>query len=176
MPELILTGNKMKIEFVRTALRFVLMGILSYHNCAIAQDEKLSSGQTLYLPIYSHIWHGDRSGVGQTPLKTPLSVLVSIRNTNHATPLQLHSARYSDSSGKLLKQFVIAPVTIGPLSTYEIFIEKHDVQGGSGANLILQWGAAVPVNVPIVEAIHAEIKGHSTLTFMTQAQSINDEK
>jgi hypothetical protein len=145
-------------------------------HAAFAGDENLSAGQTLYLPVYSYIWHGDRVVNKRYPLKTPVSVLVSIRNTNLKTPIRLNSARYFDTGGKLLKQLVALPVMIEPLGTHELFIEKQETQGGSGANLIIQWEAETAVNPPIVEAVHAEIKGHSTFTFVTKAQPISGEK
>ena len=42
-----------------------------------------SLGQVLYLPIYSHIWHGEMDARGR-PMMTPVSVSVSIRNTDPA--------------------------------------------------------------------------------------------
>jgi hypothetical protein len=158
-----------------TTLIFLVTLFFQSHAVA-AEDVNLATGQTLYLPVYSYIWHGDRVVSKRYPLKTPVSALVSIRNTNLKTPIRLFSAHYFDTNGKLLKQLVTTPVTIEPLCTHELFIEKQETQGGSGANLILQWDAAVPVNPPIVEAIHAEIKGHSTFTFVTQAQTVNGEK
>lgn len=145
-------------------------------HAAFAEDGNLSAGQTLYLPVYSHIWHGDRVVNKRYPLKTPVSVLVSIRNTNLKTPVRLYSARYFNTTGKLLKQFVASPVMIEPMGTHELFIEKQETQGGSGANLVIQWDAETAVNAPIVEAIHAEIKGHSTFTFVIRAQPINEAK
>lgn len=164
-------------DYYRKLLLPVMMMVtVSAWGTADAEEEKLSSGQTLYLPVYSYIWHGDRVVQQRHPLQTPVSVLVSIRNTNSKTPIKLVSARYFDSNGNLLKQYVNTPLTIGPLVTHEIFVEKHDVAGGSGANFLLQWEATVPANVPVVEALHAEIKGHSTIAFMTHAQPIDIQK
>jgi len=157
-------------------LRCLLVAVLFQGPEAAAENVELLTGQTLYLPIYSYIWHGDRVIDKRYPLKAPVSALVSIRNTNLKTQIKLLSVRHYDTNGKFLKQFVATPVTIEPLGTYEIFVEKRDIQGGSGANLIIQWNAATPANVPLVEAIHAEIKGHSTFTFITKAQAISGDQ
>jgi hypothetical protein len=154
------------------ALAFVLHSGLA----AATEEVPLSRGQTLYLPIYSDIWHGDRVVERRYPLKTPVSALVSIRNTSPRTPVRVTSARYFDTEGKLLKQFVETPRIIAPLGTYELFVEKQESRGGSGANFIIQWEAGTPTNPPVVEAIHADIKGHSTFTFVTTARPINPEK
>jgi len=160
----------------KSLLLICFTAVLFQSHATAAEDKNLSNGETLYLPIYSYIWHGDRVVSKRYPLKTLVSALVSIRNTNTQTPIRLFSARYFDTNGKLLKQFVASPVIIEPLGTYELFVEKQESQGGSGANLIIQWDAPIQVNVPIVEAIHAEIKGHSTFTFITRAQPINVER
>jgi hypothetical protein len=154
------------------ALAFVL-----HCGVAAAQDDvSLSKGQALYLPIYSEIWHGDRVIDGRYPLKNQVSALVSIRNASLKTPIKIVSARYFSTDGKLLKQFVDAPKTIGPMGTYELFVERQEAKGGSGANFIIQWEAATPTNPPVIEAVHADIKGHSTFTFVTTAHPINPEK
>ena len=59
-----------------------------------------STGQRLYLPIYSHIWHGDAQP-GSAPSRTLMSVSVSIRNTDLTRPIRVSSAVYYDTHGKL---------------------------------------------------------------------------
>lgn len=138
-----------------------------------ADELPLSKGQNLYLPIYSHIWHGDRVVDGQYPLKSQVSALVSIRNTNGKSSIKVLSAKYFSTEGKLLKEYVPATKTINPMGTLELFVERQESQGGSGANFVIQWSAENPVNPPVVEAVHADIKGHSTLTFTTTATPVN---
>lgn len=142
---------------------------------AIAADE-LSSGQTLYLPVYSHIWHGDRVVSGKYPLKHLVSALISIRNTSLKTPIRIVSARYYNTDGKLLKEYLPKPASIGTMGTLELFVEREEAEGGSGANFIIQWDAAAPTNPPVVEAVHANIKGPQTLTFITSARAIQADK
>lgn len=156
-----------------------LLAVLILATCeampAVAGDE-LSSGQILYLPVYSHIWHGDRVVDGKYPLKSLVSVLVSIRNTSLKTPIRVVSARYYSTKGKLLKEFLSKPELIGALGTLELFVERKESEGGSGANFVIQWDSTVPTNAPLVEAVHADIKGHQTLTFITSAHPIQAEK
>lgn len=168
----------MKYQNSRQAVLLALVLAFGFHSVVAAaiDDVPLSKGQTLYLPIYSDIWHGDRVVDGRYPLKNPVSALVSIRNTSLKTSIKLISARYFSTDGKLLKQFVQAPRTIAPMGTYELFVEKQESMGGSGANFIIQWEAGTATNPPVVEAIHADIKGHSTFTFVTTAHPINPEK
>ena len=142
---------------------------------ATAADD-ISLGQTLYLPVYSHVWHGDRVISGKYPLKYLVSALISIRNTSLKTPIRVISARYYNTEGKLLKEYLPKPSTVGAMGTLELFVEREDSEGGSGANFVIQWDAAVPTNPPIVEAVHANIKGSQSLTFITSARAIQQDK
>jgi len=143
---------------------------------AHAEDISLSTGETLYLPIYSHVWHGDTHPIKGEPMKANMSALVSIRNTSLKTPLKLMSARYYNTEGKLLKEFVTVPKGIAPLGTVELFIEKSDSEGGSGANFIIQWEAASATNPPVVEAVHIDNQASRPYSFITSARVINKDK
>lgn len=132
----------------------------------------MSQGQTLYLPVYSHVWHGNRVIDGRYPMKNLMSVLVSIRNTSLKTPIRLLFAHYYNTDGKLLKEFVTAPRTIAPMTTFELFVEQRESEGGSGANFIIQWESPVPTNLPVVEAVHVDIQGNRTLSFVTTARPV----
>ena len=153
-------------------LRNVALAIaLGLPTLATAQSLPSYSGQTVYLPIYAHIYHGDLDAQGK-PTQTLLSAHVSIRNTNLGKTLKLHYARYYDTDGKLLKEFVAKPVTIPPLGTHELFVPRSDVSGGSGANFLIAWSAETSVNPPLVEALHIDIQPERTLTFITTARPI----
>jgi hypothetical protein len=139
--------------------------------------EQLSKGQTLYLPVYSKIWHGDRVIDGQYPIDRLLSALVSIRNTSLKTPIKVVSARYYSTEGKMLKEYLPQPAVIGTMGTLELFVERKEAEGGSGANFIIQWESAVATNPPIIEAIHADIRGGQPgLVFITTARPVQADK
>ena len=152
--------------------------ILAFSEASSAMAaEELSSGQTLYLPVYSEIWHGDRIVDGKNPIKSLVSALISIRNTSLKTPIRILSARYYNTDGKLLKEYLPKPVVIGAMGTSELFVERKESEGGSGANFIIQWDSATPTNPPVVEAVHADIKsGNSALAFITTARPIQADK
>jgi hypothetical protein len=142
---------------------------------AVSADE-LSAGQTLYLPVYSKIWHGDRIQ-GQHPVDRLVSALVSIRNTSLKTPIKITSARYYSTEGKLLKEYLDKPAVVNAMGTLELFVERKESDGGSGANFIIQWDSAVPTNTPVVEAIHADIRsGQQAFVFITSAHPIQADK
>lgn len=140
---------------------------------ALAEDiPQLTAGQTLYLPIYSFLWHGNIAK-GGVPSRTPISTLVSIRNTDPKQSIRLVSARYYDTVGNLLSEYVATPRIIGAMGTSELYIEKQETAGGSGANFLIVWQAESPVNPPVVEAVHADIQGNRTLAFVTVARPVH---
>lgn len=141
---------------------------------AIAQEARpLSKGQTVYLPIYSHMLYGNLGKRG-TASFVQLSALVSIRNTDPSRPLRVLTARYFDTHGKLLGERVPKPVVIPPLGTLELFVELNDASGGSGANFVVKWNAEQPINPPLVESLHVNMDGGKAVVFMTQSVPLVD--
>lgn len=136
-----------------------------------AEAPALSTGQTLYLPIYSHLLYGNVASRGK-PSSYPLSTLVSLRNTDPRQPIRLLSARYYDTGGKLLREFLGVPRVLAPLGTLELFVERDDLTGGSGANFLVAWQSDRPANPLLAEALHADISGNRTLSFITTARPI----
>jgi hypothetical protein len=140
---------------------------------AAAQDAPpRSAGQSLYLPIYSHLYHGDVNPRTGKPSETLVSTHVSIRNTDPALAVTIISARYYNTDGKLLREFLAKPQAIPPLGTFELYVPRSDSSGGSGANFIIDWTADKPANPPLVEALHADIREARTLLFVTTARPI----
>ena len=155
-----------------TAVRnsILLLGLLA--EVAFAADEPtLLGGQTIYLPVYSHVYHGvvGKDGI---PQQTLVSTHISVRNTDPQTPIRLVSARYYDTHGKLVRNYLNTPVTVPALGTYELFVPRTDTAGGSGANFLIVWTAETAANPPIIEALHADIREARTLMFVTSGQPI----
>ncbi|HZQ72655.1 MAG TPA: DUF3124 domain-containing protein [Burkholderiales bacterium] len=148
-------------------LALLLLFLASFNGFA----QERSKGETLYLPIYSHIWHGDVGRDGK-PEKTLMSVSVSIRNTDLANPIRVTSAQYYDTDGKKLKEYIQKPSVIGPMGTQELFIARSDDRGGSGANFVITWSADAPASPPVVEGLHANLPGGRAIVFTTSARRI----
>jgi hypothetical protein len=158
----------------RFCLLSIIFGLFWPLTAANAQDARLlTSGQTLYLPIYSHMLYGNIGKSGKVS-QVMLSALVSIRNTDPRRPMRILSARYYDTSGKLIGERLPAPVVLPPLGTHELFVELNDASGGSGANFIIKWDADSPINPPLVESLHANMDGGKAVVFMTQSVPVAD--
>jgi hypothetical protein len=156
----------------RSPIAFVIACLVLLAATARAQNEPpLSTGQTLYLPIYSHIYHGDLDKSGK-PHETLVSTHISLRNVDPRQPVRILSARYFDTQGRPVREFLNAPQVIPPLGTHELYVPRTDSSGGSGANFLIVWTADVPVNPLLVEGLHADIREARTLVFVTNALPI----
>jgi uncharacterized protein DUF3124 len=154
-----------------SAIKLALSLLVFGSSLAFGQNPVRTKGQLLYLPIYSHIWHGEITRDGQ-PVKTLLSVSVSIRNMDPSNAITITSAQYFSTGGTKLKEYVSAPSTIAPMATYELFVPRSDDTGGSGANFVIVWKADRAANAPVVEAIHADLPGSRSIIFTTAARQI----
>ena len=158
-------------------MKLIVMSMLLAASCSIALGQTppgRSLGQNLYLPIYSHIWHGEVDKNNQ-PTKTLVSVSVSIRNTDAAKPIRILSAQYYDTDGKKLREYVTTPRTIAPMGTYELFVPRSDDSGGSGANFVISWKADKPASPPIVEGFHANLPVGRAIAFTTSATALPED-
>lgn len=155
------------MKFILTSLLLTLSSGLAIGQMAPGR----SMGQQLYLPIYSHIWHGDVTADGERA-RTLVSVSVSIRNTDLVKPIRITSAQYYDTDGKKLKEYVTSPKTIGPMGTHELFVPRGDDTGGSGANFVISWKSDAPASPPIVEGLHANLPAGRSIAFTSTARPI----
>ena len=131
---------------------------------------RLSDGQTLYVPAYSHIYSGARD----SPFL--LTVTLSIRNVDPDHPITITRADYHATEGKQLKKYVEKPVALGPYGSTRYIIAESDKTGGSGANFIVQWKADHSVNPPIVESIMISTRAAQGISFTSRGQVINMDK
>jgi len=133
----------------------------------------MTQGQTVYVPVYSEVLHGnvDRGGKSESWL---LSATLAIRNTDMRNSLTVLSLRYYDTEGKLLREYP-AGKKLGPLATMEVFIENKDKSGGSGANFIVEWDAGKPINPPIIETVHTHFFGTRSVVFTSPGQPLHVE-
>jgi hypothetical protein len=133
---------------------------------AVGAEVQLSQGQTLYVPVYSHIYSGDR----ERPIY--LAVTVSIRNTDPAHSIQLTGVDYYDSEGKQIRRFLEKPMTLAPMATTRYVVKESDKAGGSGANFLVRWQSQTPVNPPLTEGIMIGTASQLGISFSTRGVAI----
>jgi Protein of unknown function (DUF3124) len=111
------------------------------------ENFKIVMGQTVYVPVYSHIYHQDKK---QT---FDLAATLSVRNTDLNDAIVITAVRYYDSEGKLVRKYIDRPIEIAALASVDYFVDTTDTSGGSGAKFIVEWVAPTKVSEPALEAI-----------------------
>ncbi len=159
--------NKLTMHTLR--LLFCLLSLCLLARPASAM-QVLSTwmSQTVYVPIYSHIYADDR--FRDRPFQ--LTATLSIRNTDPEHPLTLTSVRYYDSQGKLLRHYLAQPQTIAPLSSIRFIVPESDSLGGSGAKFLVDWKAEEAVVEPIVESVMIGTKLQQGISFVSMGRVI----
>jgi Protein of unknown function (DUF3124) len=134
-----------------------------------ASNVKQSKGQTVYVPVYSHIYFGDR----ERPHL--LTITLSIRNTDLLHPITLQAIDYYNTDGKPVKYFLKQPVVLKPLASTRYIIKESDASGGSGAKFIVRWKAENKVTPPILEGVMISTHGQQGISFTSRGEVIEEE-
>ncbi|MCG6156623.1 DUF3124 domain-containing protein [Rubinisphaera margarita] len=124
-------------------------------------------GQIVYVPAYSHVYHGD----GKPHL---LTITLSVRNTSMESEIVVRSIRYFDTKGVEVRSYLEKPVRLPPLGTTELVVERDDASGGSGANFIVEWYADKPVTEPIIEAVMIDTGSQQGISFVRRGFVIGE--
>jgi hypothetical protein len=132
-----------------------------------AEAQVLSQGQTVYVPIYSHVYSGDR----ERPFL--LAAILSIRNTDLKHGITVLAADYYDTEGNPVRKYLEKPVRLGPLASLRYVVGESDKSGGSGAKFIVRWQSDVQVNAPIVEGVMIGTQLGQGISFVSRGQVIS---
>ncbi len=124
------------------------------------------TGQVIYVPVYSDIYHFDEKA------KLNLSATLSIRNTDLAHTMYVSTIDYYDTKGELIRRYIEAPISLGPLETKNYVVEFRESRGGSGANFIVAWGSDRQMSDPIVEAVMISTASGLGISFLTEGKVI----
>lgn len=167
-------------QTLRRAVRLPLLALclLAMGSPVQAAEDNIdlpSRGQTVYVPVYSTIHHGNLDARGKADTEL-MSVLVSVRNTDPKEAIRIVSAPYYDTDGKLIRDYLSAPRVIPAFGTLELFVEHRETKGGSGANFVIRWEAEKSerlVNPPVIEALHTRFQAGRTLGFISRGKAIS---
>lgn len=133
----------------------------------VVDPEKVVMGQTVYVPIYSHIYrYNSQNRV------LSLSATLSIRNTDSLNSIVITSVRYYDTDGQLLRQDIDHPVALKPLASTSLFVPTSDTRGGVGANFIVDWVAEKLVSEPVIEAVMISTSSSQGISFISPGKVI----
>ncbi|MGD8291415.1 MAG: DUF3124 domain-containing protein [Desulfobacterales bacterium] len=154
-----------KSYIVKFVLAVIVVGSISPTPSA-AGEIQLSTGQSVYVSIYSHIY----SGVKARPFD--LAAILSIRNTDINQSINLVSVKYYDTDGKLLKEYLDKPLQLKALASTRYIIMENDKAGGSGAKFIVKWKSDKKMNPPIIEAVMIGTQSGQGISFVSRGQVI----
>ena len=98
---------------MRLTIAILISSLLfAFPALCFANKNELSSGQTVYVSIYSNIY----KNVG-------LAGMLSVRNTDLHNSLTILSAKYYDNNGKELKEYAPKPITLEPLASLRFTVD-----------------------------------------------------
>ena len=161
--------SRFRLRLLIHCLLLILSGCILGPASARADDILLSTGQTVYVPIYSHIY----SGVKGRPFD--LAATLSIRNTDPKYPILLVSVEFYDTDGKLVKQYLDTPVMLNVLASTRFVITEGEKAGGSGANFMVVWKSDRPVNSPVIEGVMIGTHSGQGISFVSRGQVIRED-
>ena len=151
-----------------SALFFLLLNGIFVTASQADSDIVLSDGQTIYVPIYSHIY----SGLKGNPFS--LAATLSIRNTDPKQPIWLVSVKFYDSDGKLVKEYLGNPAELKAMASTRYILTESDTGGGSGANFLVKWQSKSKVNPPLIEGVMIGTRSGQGISFVSRGQVIKD--
>lgn len=147
---------------------FFLAAGLSPPDCQAAARKEVSKGQTVYIPIYSHIYSGDR----ERPVN--LTATLSIRNTDPVGSITIVAVNYHDSEGNPVTAYINEPVRLKPLASVRFIVKESDTRGGSGACFLVKWNAAKPASAPLMEGIMISTRSQQGISFVSRGQVVEE--
>jgi hypothetical protein len=127
-------------------------------------DMRSFRGQTVYVPVYSHIYSGDR----EQPFY--LAATLSIRNTDPTHVIKLTAVDYYDSDGRFLKHYLDKALALNAMATKRYVVPESDKSGGSGAKFIIRWQSDQPVAEPLIESVMISTKTQQGISFTSRGR------
>ena len=132
-----------------------------------SESSRHTKGQTVYVPLYSNIFVGDRE------LPWQMSALLSIRNTDPAHPITISRVEYYDSDGKLVRKYLEKSRQVNPMASIYFYVKASDTTGGWGANFLVEWKSEKEVSQPIIESLMTGMRGTHSVSFISPGRVID---
>ncbi|MBW4526235.1 MAG: DUF3124 domain-containing protein [Phormidium tanganyikae FI6-MK23] len=131
-------------------------------------NTKIVAGQTVYVPIYSHIY------MVEPGRKMNLTATMSVRNTDLSQPIIVTSANYYDTNGEIVRKYLDKPIELRALAATDFVVAQEDVSGGAGASFIVEWVAQQNVSTPAIEAVMINTGGNQGISFVSPGRVIKN--
>jgi hypothetical protein len=134
----------------------------------VTEAAQQAEGQrgVIYVPAHSSVYWGfDR-------VESEMAITLYIRNLNQKQGIVVHSARYFNSDGKLVRNYVEQPGVLGPMATADYVIQRLDTTGGTGASFLVEWSGAADGEAPMVEAVMIGQHGNLGISFTSVGRAL----
>lgn len=127
--------------------------------------------ETVYVPIYTDVYHIDQSKL------FPLTVTLSLRNTSLTDTINIYTVNYYNSEGNQIKQHIKESfmLQLKPLESYELVIDKMTYSGDTGANFIIEYSSPENLSPLLVQALMINTSGQQGLSFITEGKIIKSK-
>lgn len=126
--------------------------------------------RTVYVPVYSSIY----LGLDIRKTMVDLASTVSVRNVSPRHALVLEFARYYDSNGNRIRDYLSTPSELPALATIEFVVPAADTAGGPGANFLIRWAGPADVDEPLMEAVMVGRSGNAGISFVSPGRTIKN--
>lgn len=159
--------NTQKLSDLEQNLRF-RPPVRQSGNTSAAIPGRAASGQTVYVPVYSHVYaNGGRPVLLETTL--------SIRNTDARHAITVTSVTYHGTDGKPISRHLDQPLRLGPLASTEFLVEEKDISGGVGANFMAHWVAESKVSPPVIETVMVGLADQKGIAFARPGRVVSEQ-
>jgi len=126
-----------------------------------------SKGQTLYLPVVSHVYLGAKNK------PYDLTKTFCFRNRDRKQKVTLLSLDYYNGAGEKLGNLLDKPRTLNPLSSLQMPVGAPEGQSKENSPcLIVRWESEKPVEQPLAQCIMIGATGQQGISFSTTATPI----
>ena len=147
------------------SLLLLLCYMASFTRLAAAE---LTTGGKIFIPVY----RGFYQFYGSSRDSYALTSTAFLYNVDAKQNIKVISIDFYDSSGKLLKNLLDAPLLIKPHNNKEITIEPRREQEECGASLIVRWKSDQPANSPTVEVLMVGQVLNRGVSFLTRGREV----
>jgi hypothetical protein len=160
-------GNEMKKFLFFICVALIFLNIILPRQLAAVE---LSTGSAIYVPIYRSFYQI----YGSSRDSYNLTSTACLHNTDPKQAIKVLSIDYYDSSGKMVKKIIDAPLIINPWNSKEVTIQPSTEAEDFGGNLIVRWKSDQPANPPLVEVLMTGQFLNRGVSFMTRGVEIKE--
>jgi hypothetical protein len=150
---------------------FICLFPLNISYSAKVAAAELSTGGTIFVPAYRSFYQI----YGTTRDSYALTSTFFLYNIDPKQAVEVLSVDFHDSSGKLLKKMIDAPLLVKPRNSKEITLQpRTQVDEDCASYLMIRWKSGQPANSPVVEVLMVGQVMNRGISFSTQGVEVKE--